>query len=285
MLETVDLKKTIARSRYDREFPRLKERLRQLQYQLKDAEIPTLVLLEGWDAAGKSTVIQRMTQYLDPRAFRQHPGAPPSELEKRYHFLWRYEIRLPEDGQMAFFDHSWYSRVLVERVEKFAKKKEWQAAYGQIDEFERWLADDGQVIVKLFLHISKREQKKRFERMEKDPAEAWKVAKEDWKRNRNYGKWVEAIEDMLARTDTPHAPWTIVEAEDFRHSRVKVFATVVARMEEALKRRQAAPAVVSRTQLARAATKGERKRRADEEKALVRNTAREAGLPLDEERR
>jgi polyphosphate kinase 2 (PPK2 family) len=285
MLETVDLNKTIARSRYDREFPRLKERLRQLQYELKNAEVATLVLLEGWDAAGKSSVIQRMTQSLDPRAFRQHPAAPPSELEKRYHFLWRYQVRLPEDGQMAFFDHSWYSRVLVERVEKFAKKKEWQAAYGQIDEFERWLADDGQVIVKLFLHISKKQQKRRFERMEKDPAEAWKVTKEDWRRNRDYDKWVEAIEDMLAKTDTPHAPWTIVEAEDFRFARVKAFEAVVARMEEALKRRQAAPAAVSRTQLAKAATEGERAKRAQEESALVRSVASEAGLPLEQERR
>jgi len=285
MLETVDLRKTISRSRYDREFPRLKERLRQLQYELKNAEVATIVLLEGWDAAGKSSVIQRMAQYLDPRAFRQHPAAPPSELEKRYNFLWRYQIRLPEDGQMAFFDHSWYSRVLVERVEKFAKKKEWQAAYGQIDEFERWLADDGQVIVKLFLHISKKEQRRRFEHMEQDPSEAWKVTKEDWRRNKQYDKWVEAIEDMLAKTDTPHAPWTMVEAEDLRFARVKAFETVVARMEQALQRRQAAPAVVSRTQLAQAATQGERTKRAEEAKALVHDVAREAGLPLDEERR
>jgi polyphosphate kinase 2 (PPK2 family) len=285
MLETVDLRKTLARSRYDREFPRLKERLRGLQYQLKEAEVATLVLVEGWDASGKSTTIQRMTQVLDPRAFRQHPAAPPSELEKRYHFLWRYQVRLPEDGQMAFFDHSWYSRVLVERVEKFAKKKDWQAAYPQINELERWLADDGQVIVKLFLHISKKEQKKRFERMERDPAEAWKVTKEDWQRNKSYAKWVAAVEETLAKTDTPHAPWTIVEAEDFRFARVKIFETVVRRMEEALARRQAAPSAVSRTQLAQKATKAERVRRDQEESALVHSVAAEAGIPLEEEKR
>jgi polyphosphate kinase 2 (PPK2 family) len=285
MLETVDLRKTIVRSRYDREFPKLKERLRRLQYELKEAEVATLILLEGWDGAGKSTAIQRMTQVLDPRAFRQHPAAPPSELEKRYHFLWRYQVRLPEDGQMAFFDHSWYARVLVERVEKFARKKQWQAAYAQINEFERWLADDGQVIVKLFLHISKKEQKKRLTRMEKDPAEAWKVTREDWKRNRDHDKWAEAVEDMLAKTDTPHAPWTLVEAEDFRYARIKVFETVVRRMEEALARRRATPAVVSRTQAAIQATRGEREQRAREESALVHDVAREAGLPLEEEKR
>jgi polyphosphate kinase 2 (PPK2 family) len=125
MLETLDLRASCPRPRLKRELPGLQERLRRLQYELREAELATIVLFEGWDAAGKSTVIQRLTQCLDPRGFRQFPGAPPSELEQRYHFLWRYETRLPEDGQMAFFDHSWYSRVLVERVERFVTKKQW----------------------------------------------------------------------------------------------------------------------------------------------------------------
>ena len=282
MLETVELSRSVSRERYRREFPPLQERLRQLQYALKEAEIPTLVVFEGWDAAGKSTVIQRLTEKLDPRAFRHSPGSPPSELERRYHFLWRYQMRLPEDGQMAFFDHSWFSRVLVERVEKLVPKKQWKLAFGQINEFERWLAEDGQLILKFFLHISKAEQKKRLRRMEQDEVEHWKVQKEDWRRNRDYDDWAAAVEEMLAKTDTPHAPWTVVEATDFRWLRLRVFGTLVGRMEEALRQRQSAPADVSRSLLAKAATRAAREKRAAEEHKLVQATAREAGLPLDE---
>lgn len=270
MLESVDLSRSLPRSRYQRVFPPLQERLRKLQYALKDAQIPSLVVFEGWDAAGKSTMIQRLTEHLDPRGFRHVPSAPPSELEQRYHFLWRYQMRLPEDGQIAFFDHSWYGRVLVERVEKLTPKRQWKLGYEQINAFERWLADDGQLVVKFFLHLSKQEQKRRLRRMEDDPVEHWKVQKQDWRRNRRYDAWLEASEDMLAKTHTAHAPWTVVAATDFRFLRHAVFETLVARMEDALARRKAKP-----TPVARATRKS-----AAHERALA--TAREAGLPLDE---
>jgi polyphosphate kinase 2 (PPK2 family) len=137
VLEEVDLDRSLSKARYQQVFPDLQERLRQLQYELLDAEIPTVVVFEGWDASGKGTIIQRLTQRLDPRAFRVHPGSPPSELEQRYHFLWRYQLRLPDDGHMVLFDHSWYGRVLVERVEKWVRRKAWSQAYAQINEFER----------------------------------------------------------------------------------------------------------------------------------------------------
>ncbi len=282
MLETIDLGRKLSKPRYQKVFPGLQERLRQLQYELREAEIATIVVFEGWDAAGKGTVIQRLTERLDPRAFRAFPGAPPSDLEQRYHWLWRYQVRLPEDGQIALFDHSWYGRVLVERVEKFVKKKAWQPAFEQINQFERWLADDGQVLVKLFFHISPKEQRRRLERMERDPAQRWKVQEEDWRRNERYDDWVEAIEDMLARTDTPHAPWTLVEATDARWTRVKVFDTLVRRMEAALARRREAPSAVSRTQAAAEAQRAERTRRDEDALARARSVAEEAGLPLED---
>ena len=281
MLETVDLKRSLSRAEYKKLMPPLQERLRSLQYALKDAELATIVLFEGWDAAGKSTMVKRIAERLDPRAFRAWPGAPPSELEARYHWLWRYQLRTPEDGHVAIFDHSWYGRVLVERVEKVVKKKAWQRGYEQINEFERWLADDGQVLVKFWMHISKKEQRRRLGKMEADPFQRWKVSGEDWKRNRRYAEWAKAVEDMLAKTDTPHAPWTLVEAEDVRWARVRVFETLVRAMEAAMKRRQDAPAAVSRSQLALRTTKGERERRAKEDLQRVRDTAREAGLPLE----
>ena len=264
--------------------PALQERLRRLQYALLDAEVPTVVLFEGWDAAGKGSVIQRLARRrLDPRAFRAWPGTPPSELEQRYHWLWRYEVRLPEDGHVALFDHSWYGRVLVDRVEKVVKKKVWRQAYDQINELERWLVDDGQVVVKLFFHISRKEQRRRLEKMERDRAEKWKVKPEDWRRNRRYDRWVVAIEEMLERTHTTVCPWTIVEATDARWTRVKVFQAIVDGMEEALRRRRQAPETVSRTQAAREATRGQREHRRTEDEALVRSVAAAAGLPLEAE--
>ena len=282
MLEAVDLSVALPKTRYQRVFPPLQERLRQLQYQLKDAEIPTIVVLEGWHAAGKGSTIQRLTERLDPRAFRAYPGSPPSELEQRYHWLWRYQTRLPEDGQIALFDHSWYGRVLVERVEKLVKKKVWSQAYEQINQFERWLSDEGQVIVKLLFHISQKEQRRRLRALEQNPHERWRVTKEDWRRNRHYDDWVEAMEEMLAKTDSPHAPWTVVEATDARWTRVKVFETLVRSMEQALARRQASPASVSRPRAAQAAPRPAREARAARHLARERSVAAEAGLPIQE---
>jgi polyphosphate kinase 2 (PPK2 family) len=282
VLETVDLDAELSADEYRRIFPDLQERLRQLQYALLEAEIPTIVVFEGWDASGKGTVIQRLTRKLDPRAFSAWPGSPPSEFEQRYHFLWRYQTRLPEDGHMALFDHSWYGRVLVDRMEKWVKKKEWEKAYPQINEFERWLADDGQVLVKFWFHISRKEQRKRLRKMESEPAEAWKVQREDWRRNRRYDSWRAAVEEMLSRTDTAAGPWTIVEATDARFTRVKVFQTLMERMQAALDRRQQSPAAVSRTHMAEQATRGKRARRAKEDLARARIVAKDAGLPLED---
>ena len=281
MLEAVDLSRKLSRTDYERELPALQERLRQLQYALKEAEVPTVVLFEGWDAAGKGSMIQRLTEKLDPRAFRAWPGSPPSELEQRYHWLWRYQVRLPEDGQIALFDHSWYGRVLVERVEKVVKKKVWRPAYDQINELERCLVDDGHVVVKLFFHISRKEQRRRLEKMEGDESERWKVSSEDWRRNRRYDRWLEATEVMLARTDTTACPWTVVEATDARWTRVTVFRTIVEAMERGLRQRAQSPAAVSRTLAAREATRGHREHRQRAEEALVRSVAAEAGMPLD----
>ena len=283
MLEVVDLKKKLAKTAYKKEFPKLQERLRGLQYTARDAEIPTIVCIEGWDTAGKGDIIRRLTARLDPRAFRIYPGTAPSPLEQRHHFLWRYQARLPNDGEIAVFDHSWYGRVLVERVDKIVPKSEWQKAYEQINEFERWLAEDGQVLVKLWLHISKKEQKKRFLACEEDPALAWKITKEYWRHHKQYNKWVKAIEEMLQKTDTPHAPWTIVEANDLRWARVKVFSTLVKRIEEALAYRQLHPTVVSRTAAARAAMKAARAEKAVSDTERARAEAREAGMPVEEE--
>lgn len=258
MLETVDLKSKLTKPAYSKRIAELQEELRRLQYAAKEAEVPIILCLEGWDTAGKGQTIKKLTERLDPRLYRVFSGSAPTELEQRHHFLWRYQLQLPNDGELAVFDHSWYGCVLVERVDGLVKKRMWRAAYQQINEFERWLADDGQVVLKFFLHISKKEQKKRFKKAEKDPLLRWKITKEYKRHHREYGRWVKAIEDMLARTDTPHAPWTVVPANDLRFARVRFFETVVARITEELAKRKAMPALVSRTAAAHDATKAAR---------------------------
>jgi len=153
------------------------------------------------------------------------------------------------------FDHSWYGCVLVERCDCLTKKRVWRAAYQQINEFERWLTDDGQVLLKFFLHLSKKEQKKRFKKAEKDPLLRWKITREYKRHHREYGRWVKAIEDMLANTDTPNAPWTLIPANDLRFARVRFFETLVTRLQNELAKRKKLPALVSRTVAAHDATK------------------------------
>ena len=192
---------------------------------------PVCVVFEGWDAAGKGGCIKRLVSPLDPRHVRVAQFAAPTYDEKRHHFLWRFWPALPGWGGMAIFDRSWYGRVLVERVEGFASPDTWQRAYDEILEFEHTLVAEGTVIVKFWLHLSEGEQLKRFESRRDDPLRAWKLTDEDW-RNRNKRKEYEtAVEEMITRTSVPHAPWTVVPAENKRWARVAVLDTVVAAME------------------------------------------------------
>jgi polyphosphate kinase 2 (PPK2 family) len=253
MLETVDLAKALDKEEYRKRAAPLREQLRLLQYRCKEARTPTVIVFEGWDAAGKGSLIARLLERIDPRGFKVHPARPPTSEEEAKPFLWRYWVRLPEDGQIALFDRSWYGRVLFERVTKLVRKRTWQRAFEEIGQFERQLADDGAVLVKCFLHISKKEQRRRLEKLEKDKYERWRVTKWDWKHHKDYDKYVEAIEEMLARTDAPHAPWTIVEATDRRYAEVKVFETLVKAMEDALARRKAREVESERSRPARAA--------------------------------
>jgi polyphosphate kinase 2 (PPK2 family) len=162
--------------------------------------------------------------------------AAPSYDEKRHHWLWRFWEPLPGWGGMAVFDRSYYGRVLVERVEGFADRKAWKRAYGQIRDFEEMLAAEGMVIVKFWLHTSSKEQKKRFERRAKDPLRTWKLTEEDWRNRSKRRAYVRAIEEMLEETSRDWAPWTLVEAESKRYARVKVVDTVIAAVEDGMRR-------------------------------------------------
>ena len=203
---------------------------------------PVCVVFEGWDASGKGGAIKRLVAQLDPRHVRVVQFAAPTHDETRHHFLWRFWPSLPGWGGMAVFDRSWYGRVLVERVEGYAAREQWQRAYDEIRGFERTLADEGMVLIKFWLHISPEEQLKRFEKREKDPLKSWKLTDDDW---RNRGRWDEykqAVEDMVARTSLePHAPWHLIPAESKRYARVAVIETVISEIEEGMRRQGMEP--------------------------------------------
>jgi len=237
MLEKIDLNRKLPKEEYKRLKPRLQRRLYDLQKASWDADIPTIIVFEGWDAGGKGTAINLLTSRLDPRGFKLHPVQGARTYETLLPWLWRFWLKIPNYGEMAIFDRSWYGRVLVERVERLTPVREWRKGYRDIVDFERTLADDGYAIIKFFMHISKKEQKKRFKKLEKDPLKSWHVQPEDWEHHRKYKEYVVAIEEMLERTDTEWGPWTIVEATDRRWARIKIFQTIIRRMEEALQDR------------------------------------------------
>ena len=189
------------------------------------------VVFEGWDASGKGGAIKRLVAPLDPRHVRVVQFAAPTYDEKRHHFLWRFWPALPGWGGMAVLDRSWYGRVLVERVEKFATKAQWSRAYDEINEFEGTLAAEGMIVIKFWMHVSAEEQLKRFEARRDDPLKSWKLTDEDWRNRKKRKQYTAAIEDMLERTSTEVAPWHLVEGDSKRWARVKVVETVCERIE------------------------------------------------------
>jgi AMP-polyphosphate phosphotransferase len=227
MLDKIDLSKKIDKKTYKKVMPLLQDRLFDVQKASWDAEIPVVILFEGWDAAGKGTSIQKLTSPIDPRGYKLYPIRAARTYEKKYPWLWRFWLKTPARGEWAIFDRSWYGRVMVERVENLIPEKEWRRAYRDITEFERTLADDGTLIIKFFLHISKQEQKRRFEKLSKDPLNAWHVTPEDWEHHSQFEDWLVAYEEALEHTDTEWGPWTIIEATDRRHTWVKIYQTVI----------------------------------------------------------
>jgi polyphosphate kinase 2 (PPK2 family) len=239
-LDELDLTASLSRKEEARALDRAWERLTQLRLtlggQIGERKLgpPVCVLFEGWDASGKGGAIKRLVAHIDPRHVRVVQFAAPTADEKRHHFLWRFFGVLPGWGGMAVFDRSWYGRVLVERVEGFATREQWLRAYDEINSFERTLADEGMILVKLWLHISEAEQLKRFKRRESDPLKRWKLTDEDWRNREKRREYIGAVEDMLARTDQPYAPWHLIEGDSKRYARVRVIETVTERLEQGM---------------------------------------------------
>lgn len=226
ILDGVDLSLSLERKQYERVLDEYQRKIGDLQWQVIASKLPVILLYEGWDASGKGGNIRRLVQGLDPRGYRVVPVSAPNDLERAYHYLWRFWNRIPQGGRITIFDRSWYGRVLVERVEGLARPEEWQRAFREINELEQSLVDFGSVLIKFWLHIDRDEQLSRFKKREKIPYKRWKITEDDW---RNRGKWDQyrvAVEEMLQRTSTAYAPWTIVPANSKLYARIEALKTV-----------------------------------------------------------
>jgi polyphosphate kinase 2 (PPK2 family) len=212
---------------YERRLASLQGVLQLIQQAYLKTPERAIIVLEGWDTAGKGGIVRRLGWALDPRSFKVHPIAAPDEHERAQHYLQRFWRRLPEKGQIVAFDRSWYGRVLVERVEGFAAKKEWGRAYREINEFERMLIDSGVRLVKLFLHITPEEQLRRFRDRFTNPVKRWKLSYEDFRNRARWRDYETAIEDMLEETSTELAPWHLIAANDKPYGRIAAFRILV----------------------------------------------------------
>jgi AMP-polyphosphate phosphotransferase len=215
---------------YERRLATLQGALQLIQQAYLGTSERALVVLEGWDTAGKGGLVRRLGWALDPRSFKVHPIAAPDQHERAQHYLERFWRRLPEKGQIIAFDRSWYGRVLVERVEGFATAKEWQRAYREINEFERTLVDSGVRLVKLFLHITPDEQVRRFRDRLIDPLKRWKLSYEDFRNRARWSDYETAIEDMMDETSTKHAPWYLIPANNKPYGRIAALRILVDRL-------------------------------------------------------
>jgi AMP-polyphosphate phosphotransferase len=229
MLNTIDLSKSLTREEYVHDLIRYQLQLRVLAYQLYVQKRPLVIVYEGWDAGGKGGNIKRITEKLDPRGYEVYPIAAPSGEDKTHHYLWRFWRRLkpPDEKQILIFDRSWYGRVMVERLEGFCTEDEWKRAYREINEFERQLVDFGTILAKFWIHISKEEQLARFQGRQETPYKAWKLTDEDWRNRQKWDLYEKAVDDMLLKTSTLTAPWTIVEGNCKWYARVKALRTLV----------------------------------------------------------
>lgn len=236
-LDAVDLTQRLGREEYERQLIERGDRLAQLRLALGgklgsgDLGPALLIIMEGWDASGKGGAIKRLVAPLDARHVRVASFAAPTADEKRHHYLLRFSGALPGLGGMAVFDRSWYGRVLVERVEGFATVEQWSRAYAEIAEYERTLWLEQTIIVKCWMHLSPEEQLRRFKKREKDPLKRWKLTDEDWRNRDKWDAYAAAVEEMLERTDTTWAPWTVVSGEDKKSGRIAVMNTVIEAIE------------------------------------------------------
>jgi polyphosphate kinase 2 (PPK2 family) len=234
LLNTVDLTQMLSRKEYRESLIKHQVALHALGFQVYKQQRPVILVYEGWDAGGKGGNIKRVTERLDPRGYVVHAIAAPQGEDASRHYLYRFWRRLPEAGQIAIFDRSWYGRVMVERIEGFCTEEEWKRAYREINHFERQLVDFGTILFKFWIHISKEEQLRRFNAREESELKHWKLTEEDWRNREKWDVYFEAVNEMLVKTSTATAPWTIVEGDSKWFARIKVLKTLVDKLSKEL---------------------------------------------------
>ncbi len=235
VLDSVDLEKRLSDEQYKKQLEKYQIRLSELCWQAREQRRSVVAMFEGWDAAGKGGAIRRVTGALDARLYSVISVAAPTDEEKARHYLWRFWRHLPRDGYVTVYDRSWYGRVLVERVEGFCSQDEWMRAYQEINDFEEHLYRHGTILTKFWVHLSSEEQLRRFKEREKIAWKMHKITEEDWRNREQWGPYVAAIDEMVARTSTSFAPWTLVPGNDKKVARVTIVKTLCARIEKALK--------------------------------------------------
>ncbi|MCR4690559.1 MAG: polyphosphate:AMP phosphotransferase [Lachnospiraceae bacterium] len=236
LLSEISLDQKVEDAKYRQELDRLQKRLSELHNEIYHKKIPVIIAYEGWDAAGKGGNIKRLAAALDPRGYEVHPIASPEPHEKSRHYLWRFWTRLPKKGHIAIFDRTWYGRVMVERLEGFCSENDWQRAYTEINEFEKELDDWGAVIVKFWVQIDQDTQLERFTDRQNTPEKQWKITDEDWRNREKWDQYEVAVNEMIQKTSTEFAPWHILESNDKHYARLKALETVIAAIEQRLKK-------------------------------------------------
>jgi polyphosphate:AMP phosphotransferase len=234
VLKNLDLKAGLKKAEYEERLAALQGRLNRLTRRKRFEKLSVVTVFEGMDAAGKGGSIRRVTEALNARQYRVIPIAAPTEEERAQPYLWRFWRHVPGRGRIVLFDRSWYGRVLVERVEGFCSEPDWQRAYGEINDFEEQLARHGAVLVKFWLQISAEEQLRRFKEREVTGFKRHKITDDDWRNRDKWPLYEQAVCDMIDRTSTDIAPWTLIAAEDKRHARIAVLETLCTRIEQAL---------------------------------------------------
>ena len=234
LLSSLDLGKKLEKGDYQDKLAFFQGRISQLSHKARQQKRSTLLLFEGWDAAGKGGVIRRITHAMDARNYRVIPVAAPSDEEKAHHYLWRFWRHLPRDGKVTLYDRSWYGRVLVERVENFATTAEWLRAYSEINDFEEELTEHGVILLKFWMHIDKDEQLRRFKQREDTVYKRYKITADDYRNREKWDQYEMAVNEMITRTSTVFAPWHLIEGNDKYYARVKALAELCKAYEKAL---------------------------------------------------
>lgn len=237
ILAKADLTLSYTKEEYQKKLNKLQDKMELLHGELYRKRIPVVLAFEGWDAGGKGGAIKRLTEKMDPRGYVVNPTASPNDIEKAHHYLWRFWRAMPKDGHIALFDRSWYGRVMVERIEGFCTKKEWQRAYKEMNDMEKDLADHGAIVLKFWMQIDKDEQERRFKERQENPEKQWKITDEDWRNRAKWDQYEDAVNEMLIRTSTEYAPWIVVEGNCKYYARIKVLETVVKEIEDRLRKK------------------------------------------------